>query len=152
MNTDQNLEPQTTSDERLLAMLSHLSILFGGLLVPLIIWATQKDKSKFVKFNALQALFYHLSFSVLLMVFIFVMLVIMLASGFGLGIFNQQELGDNSSMPATFVIITIIMYAIIMLGAFVGIGYGIYLAIKAYQGYLKKVPILGNIIYKKVYG
>jgi uncharacterized membrane protein len=31
-------------------------------------------------------------------------------------------------------------------------GYGIYLAVKAYEGNLIKIPIIGKIIYKKVYG
>ncbi len=43
---------ETTSDERVMAALS----LFFGLIAALIVWATQKDKSRFVKFQALQSL------------------------------------------------------------------------------------------------
>jgi uncharacterized membrane protein len=32
------------------------------------------------------------------------------------------------------------------------IGYGIYLAVKSYQGAMVKIPIIGKIIYRKVYG
>ena len=42
----------TTSDERMLAGLAHLF----GVLGALIIWATQKDTSRFVRFQAVQAL------------------------------------------------------------------------------------------------
>ena len=43
---------ETTSDERLLSAVAH----FFGLLAALIIWALQKDKSKYVRFQAVQAL------------------------------------------------------------------------------------------------
>jgi len=42
----------TASDERILAALSH----FMGVFVALIIWATQKDRSRFVRFQAIQAM------------------------------------------------------------------------------------------------
>ncbi len=41
-----------SSDDRVMAALAHFFGLFGAL----IIWATQKDKSRFVKFQALQSL------------------------------------------------------------------------------------------------
>ncbi len=50
MNTPPNFPP--SSDEKLMAALAHL---FGPM-VAIIVWATQKDKSRFVKFQALQAL------------------------------------------------------------------------------------------------
>src|SRR5512144_621725 len=42
----------TTSDERMLGALAH----FFGILGALIIWVIQKDKSRFVRFQAAQAL------------------------------------------------------------------------------------------------
>jgi len=48
---------QTTSDERVMAIVAHLF----GFLGALIVWALQKDKSGFVRFQATQAL----AFSVL---------------------------------------------------------------------------------------
>lgn len=42
--------PETSSDERLMAAVSHLF----GLLVAIIVWATQKEKSIFVRFQAVQ--------------------------------------------------------------------------------------------------
>lgn len=50
-------ESVATSDERLLGALAHL---FGPV-VALVIWATQKDKSRFVRFQALQALAFDLA-------------------------------------------------------------------------------------------
>jgi uncharacterized Tic20 family protein len=46
-----------TSEERILAALAH----FMGLFVALIIWAVQKDKSPFVRFQATQIIFFDLA-------------------------------------------------------------------------------------------
>ena len=52
-------------NERLLAALAHGSVLFaiftngiGGIAAALVIWLTQKEKSEYVRFQALQALVY----------------------------------------------------------------------------------------------
>ncbi len=150
-NLTANVPQDVTSDDKLLALLSHLSILFGGLLIPFIIWITQKDKSKFVRFHALQAIFYHLAFSVLLVAFIFFMLFVMLLSGAGLGLFDAQEYAKDSGAPVVFIIITIATYILIFVVAIGGIAYGIYLGVKAYQGKLIKVPVIGKMVYRKVY-
>jgi uncharacterized Tic20 family protein len=50
----QSLAP--TSDEGLMAAISH----FFGVLMALIVWATQKDKSRFVRFQAIQAMVFDL--------------------------------------------------------------------------------------------
>lgn len=52
--------PNPTSEERVLAALAHVSALFmgTGLIVPLIVYFTQRKKSAAVRFQALQALGY----------------------------------------------------------------------------------------------
>lgn len=60
MNPSSN--PSPTSDEKLTAALAH----FFGMLAALIVWALQKDKSRFVKFQALQALTFDFSLTTLL--------------------------------------------------------------------------------------
>ncbi len=153
MNNSVNTPFDVTSDEKLLALLSHLSILFGGLLVPFIIWMTQKDKSNFVRYHSLQAIFYHLSFTVILMFIIFFMVFVMIISGAGLGIFaDAHNSGSNEELPGLFIMLMIAFYFVIFLFAIGGIVYGIYLGIKAHQGYLTRVPVIGKIIYRKVYG
>ncbi len=48
-------------EERIFAALSHISILFSpGILVPVYIWATQKEKSRYVAFQSLQAIAFQL--------------------------------------------------------------------------------------------
>jgi len=50
-------------DERIMAALAHVSALlpFMGVIAPIVIWATQKDKSAYVRFQALQAVAYQLT-------------------------------------------------------------------------------------------
>src|SRR5512147_3094320 len=50
-------------DERVMAALSHVSALLPmiGVIAPIVIWATQKEKSQYVAFQALQAIAYQLS-------------------------------------------------------------------------------------------
>jgi uncharacterized Tic20 family protein len=51
-----------TQDERLMAALAHGAILLPmtGAIVPIVIWVTQKDKSRYTAFQSLQALSFHL--------------------------------------------------------------------------------------------
>jgi len=46
-----------TQDERIMAAMAHATIIFSavGLIGPLIIWGTQREKSEFLAFQALQA-------------------------------------------------------------------------------------------------
>jgi uncharacterized Tic20 family protein len=46
-----------TQDEQVMGALSHATIIFAaaGLIGPLVIWGTQREKSPFVGFQALQA-------------------------------------------------------------------------------------------------
>jgi len=74
------VELEISKEEKLMALLSHLSIFIPniGILAPIIIWVTNKEKSNFVRFNALQAIFFQLIFFILMMLFIFVGIILML--------------------------------------------------------------------------
>ena len=74
------MELEISKEEKLMALLSHLSIFIPniGILAPIIIWVTNKEKSNFVRFNALQAIFFQLIFFILMMLFIFVGIILML--------------------------------------------------------------------------
>lgn len=50
-----------SNDERLMALLSHLSLLVphAGIVAPLIIWLLNQDKAPFAAYQAKQALFFH---------------------------------------------------------------------------------------------
>ena len=153
MNNAIERQPGTfTSEEKLFALLSHLSILIGGILLPIIFWATQKDKSKFVAFHALQAIFYQLSYIVLTMVFVIIFIFAYIFLGFGAGFLFLGQSPDFAPLISILIIIgMVIFYAALFVVIFGFIGYAIFMGIKSYQGELRKYPILGNIIYDKVY-
>ena len=52
---------EVTDDERLWAMLAHLSILIFGIFGPLIIWMVKKEESAFVEDQAKEALNFQLA-------------------------------------------------------------------------------------------
>ena len=76
---EQTIAP--TSDERILAATSH----FFGFLVALIVWATQKDKSRFVRFQSIQAMAFDLMITVIIFLTIGCMMV-MIFGGVALGV------------------------------------------------------------------
>jgi uncharacterized protein len=136
-----------TNDEKMIAMFAHLSIFFGSLIVPLIFWVLYKDKSKFVTFHSLQSLFFHIAYTVIM---VFVVIVVAVV-GMLTGLFAKS--GGAPVTPNAFQIIIILALGLFVFGYIFGsIGYAVYLAINAYKGGMKKYPVIGNIIYKKVYG
>ena len=153
MNNVVERQPGTyTSEEKLFALLSHLSIFIGGVLLPIIFWATQKDKSKFVAFNALQAIFYQLSYIVITIVFAFAFIAIYVFLGLGAGMLFFSQSPDLAPLFSVFIMIgMIIFYLALFVVMFGFIGYAIFVGIKSYQGELRKYPIIGNIVYNKVY-
>jgi uncharacterized Tic20 family protein len=64
MTLPESAKPNLTIDERLLAGIAHGSILvFGwGILAPVLVYFTQRDKSRYVAFQALQAMAYQILF------------------------------------------------------------------------------------------
>ena len=153
MNNVFERQPGTyTSEEKLFALLSHLSILIGGVLLPIIIWATQKDKSKFVAFNALQAIFYQLSYITLTMIIVIVFFIAYVFLGVGAGIFFIGEIPDFAPLISILIMVGLmICYAAIFIIILGFVGYAIFIGIKSYQGELRKYPIIGNIIYNRIY-
>ncbi len=139
-----------TSEEKLLAMLSHLSILFGGIILPIILWAVQKDKSQFVRFHSLQAIFFHIAYIIIALLIAIFIIFISLASGLGMSALATQN-QDPSAMPALFFIIILVSVGLIFLAMFGMIGYGIYLAVKAYGGNYIMIPVIGKAIYRKIF-
>ena len=140
-----------TSEERLMAMLSHLSLLFGGIILPIIFWATQKDKSRFIRYHALQSIFFQIAYVVILVILIVALALFAIFFGLGLGILTANTTSDPAAFPILIILFVVLFYAAIFIFAFGLMGYSIYLAVKSYQGSYIKIPIIGNIIYKKVY-
>lgn len=136
-----------SQDERMLAMFAHLSMFFGGLWIPLIFWAINKDKSKFVSFHSLQALFFHIAYTAVL-----VFLVIFVAAiGMAVGLIVPGQ--DGPSHMGALQIIVLLAIAAVVLGFIIAsVALAIINAVSSYKGGLKKYPVIGNMVYKKIYG
>ncbi len=137
-------------DEKMLALFSHLSLFLGGIVLPIIFWATNRDKSKFVTFHALQALWFHIAYVALIIVWVIVFVLIGVVGGIGFGAFASTTGGKE--MPLFFIIIMIAFYATLFALIFGTIAYSIFMGIKSYKGELCKYPIIGKKVYAKVYG
>jgi uncharacterized protein len=145
-----NQEKIISSEDKTLSMLCYLSMVIGGILLPIIIWAVKKEQSKFIRFHSLQAIFFQLAFSVILAIVIVILAFSIIFAGAGVRSFESMH--SSSGMSAVIMLIVFIFTGIIILATFGGIGYSIYLAIKSYQGGKTKIPVIGKIIYERVYG
>lgn len=134
------------SDEKLMSLLSHLSIIIPniGVIAPIIIWVTQKDKSKFVRFHAVQAIFFQLLFFVLLMASIFIGLILMLIS---LPIITRNP---DAAPGALFWVSMGVMNLYFPLWIIFAI-YAVVAGVKSFKGRIFRYLIIGRIIEKKVY-
>lgn len=65
--TQSDITHSLDQEEKIMTALAHISILlpFMGLIAPIVIWVTQKDKSSYINFQALQAIAYQVSFLLL---------------------------------------------------------------------------------------
>jgi len=82
---------ETTSDERVMAALAH----FFGLIAALLVWATQKDKSRFLRFQSLQAL----AFDALLMILSLVLTMCVMGVMLVGVIFEGFSVAQSASPP-----------------------------------------------------
>lgn len=118
-----------TAEERTLAALSHgfgilgmvVSAGFLGWLAPLVIYLTQKDKSRFVAYHAFQALIFQ---GVLFLLGIVITIIGILTCGFGF-----------------------LLFVPVAIAAFV---FHALAGIKAYEGSLYALPVAGDIARRNI--
>jgi uncharacterized Tic20 family protein len=141
------MEPQesnsVSSQDKGLALVCHLSMFFGAFIVPLIIYFIQKGKSRFVAFNALEAVYFHLLYMIVSVLAIVVMVV-----GIGVGTTDTRVDGGGAKPPVAFVIAFFAVFFAIVLFFVIN---AIIAAVKSYQGQIKKYPIVGGIAYNQTY-
>ena len=147
MRTEQN--SVSSQNDKIMAALAHISAIipFMGVVAPIVIWATQKDKTEYVAFQALQAVAYQL---------------LMISTWFvGMGCYMPSSIsmflgiplaGSNGGRvdPSIAPLFAVgFMFPFIILGAiFVGgalfIIYGIIAAVQVFQGKDFRYRIIGN--------
>ncbi len=87
---------ETTSDERVMAALSH----FFGIIAALIVWATQKEKSHFLRFQALQAMAFDMVFIVLYVLLMFCAVGVVFVTIMAGAWFTTQSTSADNLFPA----------------------------------------------------
>lgn len=154
-------EGSAVTDAWTIAALAHasvvLTLLFAfaggigalvGLAVPLVIYLSYRDRSRFVAFHALQALIYQGAG-----VLVYLALVILLALFFTVawvitGILSAVAIGFLL-MPLA-LLITVLMVLVLVFAPLAWVAYGLYEAYRVYQGEDSRYWLLGEWVEKEV--
>jgi uncharacterized Tic20 family protein len=137
-----------TQDECVLAALSHISAFLPtiGIIAPIVIWVTQKEKSRYVYIQSLQAIVYHIT----MIIGFFIGMGCYMLSFLGnfLTIFSTAS--NNSPSPWLFagIFFPFIVFGFIFLGWFVFIIYAIVAAVMTFQGRDFRYIIIGRQVEK----
>lgn len=139
-----NVSQAPTQDERVMAALSHVSALLPmiGVIAPIVIWVTQKEKSKYVAFQALQALAYQLCMILAWFVGMGCYMVSFFGTFFTLP-FSDSSQPSNPIFTMGFIIPFLVIGAIFIGGIFFVI-YGIVGAVMTFQGKPFRYVIIGK--------
>lgn len=153
-STSQPHSSGLSQEERLLAALSHASIVFQmiGIVVPIVVWATQKKKSAYASFQALQAAVWQgiaLAFGMIVPVCMTGVILVPIFMIIG----SQQ---DSSTLAgASFgwtIFATMAVSLVLVLANAIFWIYGIVGAVMAYQGEDFRYAIIGNRLEKRGLG
>lgn len=140
-----NTTSYPTQDERVMAALSHVTVLIPtiGVIAPIVIWATQKEKSRFVAFQALQAA----AFQLLIVVLWFVGMACYMGSFFLMfgGIALSQSAGRFNPGPGFAVIPFLVIFGMLSIMLLMVI-IGIVAAIMVFQGKDFHYPLIGDFV------
>jgi uncharacterized Tic20 family protein len=137
--------PQPTQDERVMSALAHISVLLPlmGVIAPIVIWVTQKDKSQYVAFQSLQALAYQLT----MIVAWFIGMGCYMLSFFGTFLTIPFASGPTQSLSPLFSLgfmIPFFVFGVIMIGGFLFVIYGVIGAVMCFQGKPFRYWIIGR--------
>jgi uncharacterized Tic20 family protein len=118
-------EIEITTEERVFAAVSHGSaIMMGwGVMIPLLIWITQREKSKFVKFHALQAMLFQLTQTPFMMVAFFGFSIVYIGAMVIMGFFTAQtgSVNDKVIYFASQVVFTAGMFLVMAVYPIIGL-------------------------------
>jgi len=130
--------PEPTSDEKTLAVLAHALQLISGFIAPLIILLIKRE-SKFVRLHALQVLFLHIAYVVVLGG---------LMALFAIGVFVSLPTMDAKQPPIGLFLLFPILWLGLMGAYVVMLVLAIVYAVKAGRGEWATYPIVGRFAAK----
>lgn len=132
---------QGNSNETILAGIAHLSIFFGGLIVPLIIWLVTRESAPYASRQGKQAFFFHLGLVIVSFLVVGVWFALFII--FGVAAANADSSGAGlagATFAGTFLIWGV--FAVVYIGAIV---LGVVGAVNAFQGKPFHYPLLGGL-------
>lgn len=148
-----NIQPED-QEAQLFAALSHAMILFPvvGIMGTILIWAAQRDRSRYVSFQSLQAIVYQFVFWFLTSSFLDCFICSFFAFPLlttGLA-FTLSDPVDAAPYLPFIGIIPMILMGLLILILVLLIVYGLYGAIRAYQGEPFKYIWVGNLVERRM--
>jgi len=154
----ENIPAGATQDECILAALAHASVIlpFWGLIGAIVIWATQREKSRFVGFQALQALVYQLALIVggflgvacYMCSFFLIIFLVLPVGAYAIGAFATEGAANSDLLGGLLgIVMTTFPFCIMGVLALVGFAYvfyGLYGAVRVLQGRDFRYAIIGR--------
>jgi len=119
-----------------------------GILVPLLIWLTYKEKSAYVAFQALQATVFQ-AVSILLMVVVLAVSIILIVVGWTISGALTAVLIGLCLMPFA-LLITVVLALLVLILPLAQLGYGLYAAYETYQGRDFRYWLVGENLEKEM--
>ena len=149
------IEQQTgpSQNDKIMAALAHISAIlpFMGVIAPIIIWVTQKDKSEYVAFQALQAVAYQLLMILAWFIGMGCYMLSFFTMFLGIPFAGSNGSDIDPSIPPLFAlgfVIPFIIFGAIFFGGALFILYGLMGAIQVFQGKDFRYIIIGNQLAK----
>jgi uncharacterized Tic20 family protein len=133
--------PQANDNQTVMAGLAHLSIFFGALIVPLILWLVNRGKAPYAAQQSKQAFFFHVGLFVVEMVILIPGYIIVFTSMFAFTPSGNVPYPSMAGFFGGFFIVWGALFAI----QIVAIVYGIIGAVKAFKGEPFHYPLMGRV-------
>jgi uncharacterized Tic20 family protein len=143
MNTQTN-QVEPTQNDRIMAALGHATAIIPmmGVIAPIVIWATQKDKSEYVAFQALQAVAYQF----IMILWWFAGMALYMGSFF-LVFIPAAIFSDSQSFPV-FIFVPLLTMGTLLFGMLAFVIYGLVAAVIVLQGKDFRYIIIGSQLKK----
>jgi len=135
-------QPQRNDNQTVMAGLAHLSILFGALIVPLVLWLVNRGKAPYAAQQSKQAFFFHVAVAVVEIVVIAVGFFIIFAS---MSAMVSSTTYVDQTASGFFVGGIFIFYGAIFAIQIVAIVFGVIGAVKAFKGEPFHYPLMGGL-------
>lgn len=135
-------QPQRNDNQTVMAGLAHLSILFGALIVPLVLWLVNRGKAPYAAQQSKQAFFFHIAVAVVEFIVIGVFLAIFFAS---MSAMVSSTTYVDQTASGFFVGGIFIFYGVIFAIQIVAIVFGVIGAVKAFKGEPFHYPLMGGL-------